>query len=467
MVVRTLLIAIGAGVISSMSFAPVGLWFLAPISYALLFSILRKRNLPILSSFIFGFTSGLLVLSWSKTFVGVLPWIALSLLQALMMVPLGLTARFTKSIPAFICVLLFSEEIQARFPFGGFSWRRIAFSQIDSPYAPLTSLIGVIGLSLLTLAISSFFLSRSKLTFLILFVSVLYATFVTQESKAGPIFSVTAIQGGVPERGLEFNARAFEVLNNHIKATLQRTSRNEDVILWPENAIDIDPIRNGIARGKVSALQRQTEIPLIAGAIIEPKRLFNTTILFDEAGSAQSIYRKRYLTPFGEYIPLRTIAEFLSPHAMKVLDFSAGNQLVIHRVNNVPISSIICYEILNDGLVQEAAKSSEFLVVHTNSATFSGSAEGEQQQAITRLRAIETGREIVSISTTGPSSVINSRGVVLKELKDGEVGALSSDIRLDNSLTMPVRFGGWLTVGVLLLTLAWAVLSLRKREDWV
>jgi apolipoprotein N-acyltransferase len=61
-------------------------------------------------------------------------------------------------------------------------------------------------------------------------------------------------------------------------------------------------------------------------------------------------YFKRYLTPFGEYIPLRAISEFLSPYAERVNDFEAGQILKVHSVAGTKISSIICFEIITTEL---------------------------------------------------------------------------------------------------------------------
>ena len=454
-----------AGFIYSLSFKPLGLWFLAPIAYASLISLLRKYPQTILITTLFGFISGLIVLSWSKTYVGVIPWIALAILQGLFLLPLGIVARFTRKVPFYIAIILLSEELQARFPFGGFSWRRIAFSQVDSPFAKLLPYIGMTGLSFITLTIAYVILTR-RFSLIALFIALLISTpFITMPIESHEKIKVTAIQGGVPERGLDFNSRAYEVLERHIETTVENFSGDEDVILWPENAIDIDPIRDSVAKKKIADLQLLTGIPLIAGAIIEPDLLYNSTILFDAKGDISSIYQKRYLTPFGEFIPLRKLSELISPYAEQVTDFSTGSSLVIHEVDGRRIASVICYEILNDGLVREAASHSELLVVHTNSATFSGSSEGEQQMAITRLRAMESGRDIVTISTTGPSAFIDRRGVVNQRLSDGEVGALTGDVSLNNSQSLSIRLGGWLTLAVLLLSLIWAVQSLRKREE--
>ncbi len=150
-----------------------------------------------------------------------------------------------------------------------------------------------------------------------------------------------------------------------------------------------------------------------------------------------------------------------SPHVDRVDDFSAGSELVVHELLKGNVGSVICYEILNDGLVREMSINSDFLVVHTNSATFSGSSEGEQQLAITRLRALESGKAIVSISTTGPSAIIDARGVVQSKLEDGEVGSLSADISLKSGKSFAHKLGGYGPLIALLFTFIWALLSLR------
>jgi apolipoprotein N-acyltransferase len=451
-----------AEVLYALSFKPIGIWIAAPIAIALQLHALRKYRWPELQAFLFAFISSLIILSWSKTFVGALPWVALAVLQGLLAIPIGLASRFSKSIPLLVFAILSMEEIRARFPFGGFSWTRVAFSQSDSPFAGIVALTGVIGLSLVTILISQLILNRSVKLLVALLVMVIAIPLIHAEDESTGKLAVRAIQGGVPMRGLEFNARAQAVLDNHISATLDSFNETDEVILWPENSIDIDPTMNSEVARKIRSLAEKISTPLIAGVVLDDEKIFNATILINGKGEIRSTYIKRYLTPFGEYIPLRGIAQLFSPHVKRVSDFSVGNQLVIHKIPKARIGSIICYELLNDGLVREASKNSDLLVVHTNSATFSGSSEGEQQMAITRLRAVESGRSVVSISTTGPSAFINRRGVVTEKLDDGQVGSLSGQVSLHDYNTVANKLGGFATLLVLLLSLFAAVYSLRK-----
>lgn len=456
-----ILLQVIPGAIYALSFKPVGLWFLAPIAIALQIYLLRRYLYPEMQSFIFALVSSLIILSWSKTFVGVLPWIALGILQGILAIPVGVVTRFTKSFGPIAFATLLMEEIRARFPFGGFSWTRIAFSQVDSPFSKIVALTGVVGLSLSVILIAYFILDRRVSNLVAPILILVTALYIPTSTSDNETIRVRAIQGGVPERGLEFNQRAQAVLDNHIKATLKDFQSSDELIIWPENAIDIDPAKNLVVAKKIVDLARATNKPLIAGAILDRENIYNSTIHFDSEGSIKSTYIKRYLTPFGEYIPLRSLAALASPHVDRVDDFSAGSELVVHKLPKGNVGSVICYEILNDGLVREMAINSDFLVVHTNSATFSGSSEGEQQLAITRLRALESGKTIVSISTTGPSAIIDARGVVQSKLEDGEVGSLSADIALMPTMNFAHKLGGFGPLIALLFTFIWALLSLR------
>lgn len=445
--------AVIAALILSTGFAPLGLWFAVPVAYAIHLKVLSHKRDYLRNSFIFGFTANAIILSWSKTFVGVTPWILLSVLQGLYLLPVGLLARYVREPFVLIFALLIMDEVKNYLPFGGFGWTRIAFSQVDSPLIPWVSLIGVIGVSLLTLMVALALVNPGKYLIASLLIALIASPFIIQDSVSSDSINIRAVQGGVPERGLSFNSRAQAVLDNHISVTRNDFRSSDEVIIWPENAIDVDPIRNLSARKKLESLQEETQIPLLAGAILNESVLSNAAVLFDQRGSAQSIYIKRYLTPFGEYIPLRSLASLISPHVERVADFTPGGDFVVHEVGNKKISTVICYEILSDRIFRESAKGSGIIAVLTNSATFAGSAEGDQQMAITRIRAIETGRNIVSVSTTGPSAFINYRGAVLERLEDGEVGSISMTMGLRNGKTLAGQYGGFITITVLLFAL--------------
>ena len=454
-----------ASFLFSASFSPINLWFLMPISVAIFIHLLYQSKFKISFSVLYGFLANALVLSWSKTFVGVAPWILLSILQSMYFIPVGMLAKLTRNPYALVSAILLSEYLKDIFPFGGFGWTRIGFSQSDSPLVGLVNVFGIAGLSAVTLLIAVSFVRPSARLLAFLLVSLSVAPFLISSETSSSELRVRAIQGGVPERGLSFNARAQAVLDNHTSVTLNEFEATDQLIIWPENAIDVDPLKNPSARKKIENLQLKTNIPLISGVILDNKKLFNSAVLFDSSGNFESVYKKRYLTPFGEYIPLRPIASKISTHTEQVTDFTPGTDFVSHRVNGTVISTVICYELLSDSILRQSADYTSLIAVLTNSATFSGSAEGLQQLNIARLRAIEADRYLVSVSTTGPSALIDNRGRVLQMLSDGQVGSIVANVGLRERVTFSVRYGSEIKISLLFLALGFIIKSMRKGRE--
>jgi apolipoprotein N-acyltransferase len=264
------------------------------------------------------------------------------------------------------------EEVRNRFPFGGFGWARVAYSQADAPYAAIASSGGAISLSAMTVLIAAFifFVLNKKINLVLLI--PLFALLIHNNITALSQTSVLMIQGNVPELGLEFNARAKEVFNKNVKETNRALARDKkvDFIVWPENAVDVDPYTNKDVYEKLEAFEK----PLIIGAIVgKGEKILNTSILWGD--ETQEIYVKQHLTPYGEYIPLRSIAKKISPLVSQVKDFSPGNEQKIFTIGQAKIAPVICFELVDDEILSEAAKKSNLLVVQTNSATFGKSAE--------------------------------------------------------------------------------------------
>ena len=433
-----------AGVLFSFSFEPLGFWFLAPIAYAIFLRICQNGDHLYRRAFLFGFTSSAITLWWAGKYVGLLPLFFLALLHGLFYLPIGLIGRYTKNILWFIPVLLIIEEIRALFPFGGFSWMRIAFSQADAPYASVISLGGALFLSAWVLAIS-YMMIRMRKRFVLPFALVILLPLLLNNSYSSQDrISFVGIQGNTPSVGLTFNDRAEAVFNLHVDQTKKLLPASSDVVIWPENAIDVDPFVNARVRSELESLTAWLEMPLIAGAVTRQSgQLENASIMYNKSGEVVSYYSKQYLTPFGEYIPLRSIARLVSPYVDGVVDFEIGDKVERHEVNTLSLSPVICYELLSDSLVRNASESSDALVVQTNSATFARTSESAQQLNITRLRALENAREIVSVSTIGISAHIDINGRVLSQTDENNAATLTGDLQSNSSITLAHRLGGF------------------------
>ena len=420
---------------------------------------LSLTNRKVLSTFIFASTLNLIVLHWSSTFVGSVPWIILAVGMSLFYLPLALVTRWGMTSYPLIFIML--EEVRNRFPFGGFGWVRIAYTQADAPFAKIAAIGGASALSALTILLGLILYQgvRRKFSFITLAPFLLLLIPINLTVSAAT--NVLMIQGNVPQLGLDFNSRAKAVFYNHLERTQVELAKESkvDFILWPENSVDVDPFTNEDVKQALNSIDK----PLIIGAVLgKGNKFLNTSILW--GGELPPIYIKQHLTPFGEYIPLRSLASLISPYTDRVTDFEPGQSQVLFTIKDAVIAPIICFELVDDQLLHEAARASNILAVQTNSATFGMSAESAQQLSITRVRAIEHGRNIVSVSTTGYSAVINHQGKVLQQTSMGTADTIRAEVELLRGQTPRDRAGDWALIGTLfgLLVVARRAYVLRR-----
>ena len=442
-----------SGLLLSAAFEPLALWWIAPIALAIEMFALTRSERKYLSVLTFALTFNLVLLHWTSIYVGSVPWIILAIGLSIFYLPLVAVKRL--GISSFPLIFIMLEEIRNSFPFQGFGWARIAYSQADAPYAKIAAHGGAVALSAITALIALFLFALTQKQLKILMLLPLLLIFQPMHVNTNQSINALLIQGNVPELGLDFNSRATEVFYNHVEETKKalQDNRKVDFILWPENSVDVDPFRNPEVFDTLNSYKQ----PLIVGAIVgKGEEVLNASILWTK--DTQDVYVKQHLTPFGEYIPLRSLARKISPLVNDVRDFSPGNESVVFKVGAAKIAPVICYELLDDQILQQAAKSSNLLTVQTNSATFGDSAESAQQLQITRIRAIEHSRNVLSVSTTGYSAIIDYNGKVLQKSNMGTAQHLYATVGLITSTSPRDRYGDW----ALVITLIWLLLVARR-----
>ena len=448
------LLSILSGALLSCAFEPVGKWWLAPLAMATHMYAISRTQQKKTSAFLFALTFNLVSLHWASTFVGSTPWIILAVGLSLFYLPLALIGRW--GIASYPLIFIILEEVRNHFPFGGFGWARLAYSQPDSPFSQIASRGGAIALSAITVSIGAFifFVCHAKIKPILLL--PFFLLLIPNNISTVGTTSALLIQGNVPELGLDFNSRAKEVFNNHVIETGKGLADNGqiDFIVWPENSVDVDPFTNA----DVFAQLETFEQPLIIGAIVRKDgKLLNTSILWGDTN--QEIYVKQHLTPFGEYIPLRSIASKISPLVNRVTDFTPGDKGKVFDIGAARVAPVICFELIDDRILHAAAKSSNLFVVQTNSATFGESPESAQQLSITRVRAIEHSRNVLSVSTTGYSAVIDYKGKVVQQTSMAAAEHLYASVDLIDQNSVRDRVGDWASVG----TFFWLLVARRVR----
>jgi apolipoprotein N-acyltransferase len=286
--------------------------------------------------------------------------------------------------------------------------------------------------------------------------AVLAAPLGPAPDSAGRQLRIAVIQGGLPNNGLKFEDRAEQVLDNHIRQTRRlaadiRAGRTPqpDLVLWPENASDVDPFADPAAYAKIDAAVKAVRAPVLVGAILQgpgADHRRNAGILWSPTTGPGARYVKRHPVPFAEYIPLRGIAEAVSSAAKTVTqDMVAGHGNGLLRGGPVPLGDVICFEVAYDDLVRSSVEAgAQLLVVQTNNATFGHTAETYQQLAMAQLRAVENGRTVIQAATTGKSAVIGPDGGIREEsgpLYHSEI--LAGRVPIRSATTLATRVGAW------------------------
>ena len=459
-------LAISSGLLLFAAFPPFTLWPAAFLGAGLLFFLLADEKLSrrFLLALLAGGAFFAPLLHWSSIYVGALPWLILALGEGLLFSLIAL-APIKKGIDGaivFASSFTLIELLRMKAPFGGFGWGRIGFTQVESLQV-FYPIIGVVGVSFIALSLSALVVVNPKLSFVLIPIFALSFFNVLQNTPSGKSLNIVAVQGSVPQLGLEFNQRALAVLNNHIDATPKQSSA--DLIIWPENASDVDPIANLKARQGIAELIEEIEKPLLIGAVEQRSNgPLNSSLLYGVDGELLSRYVKQDLAPFGEYIPLRSISEKISPLARQVRDFIPGDNWVKHKVNGIEFQSLICFEVLDDDHIQSGADNAEFFVAQTNNATFGDSYQAAQQLQITRARAAELSRQFAVVSTTGFSAHIDQNGNLLTVAEQFRPVALVMEIEAFKNRATTVR-GSYAWMGILILL--WLLCVFRQRSSGV
>lgn len=466
------LAAVAGGYLVYLSFPPRPLWFLAPVGMAVLVLVLRGRGAR--AGFGYGYLAGLgflvPLLPWVGEYVGAIPWLALAAAEAVAVGLFGAAAAVLSRLPGaplwVAAAWVATEGLRARVPFDGFPWGRLAFGQSDGLLLPLAGVAGAPGL---TLAVA---LTGTGTAWLVVHVrsgrrlaalgaagavlapvllALVLAPGVRVTDTGDSTRTVALIQGNVPRLGLDFNAQRAAVLNNHVARTEQLAAdvaagraAQPDLVLWPENASDIDPLRNADAAQAINRAARAIGVPIVLGTVLgnDDGTSRNTVIVWDPVTGPGQQHDKRILQPFGEYIPYRDFFALLSPYADRAGNFVPGDGNGVLTAAGVPLAVATCYEVLFDQLIRESVlDGAQLIAVPTNNATFGDTEMTYQQLAMSQVRAVEHGRAVLVAATSGVSAVITPDGTVTRETEIFAADALVAQVPLRTATTMATRLG--------------------------
>jgi len=210
-------------------------------------------------------------------------------------------------------------------------------------------------------------------------------------------------------------------------------------------------------------------LPTVVGAVVagpDAAHAQNMGIVWDPMTGPGEEYVKRHLVPFGEYIPFRDVlTKYISRLEQIPRDFAPGTTDGVLQLGPTLIGDVTCFEVAYDELIRDVmADGGRLLVVQTNNATYAGTGQLEQQFAISRYRAMETGRSVVVAATNGISGIVEPDGSVIAATRQRTQAVLAEEVQLADGLTPGMRFGGWLKGILSVIALALTVYACLGRR---
>ncbi|KQW52934.1 apolipoprotein acyltransferase [Nocardioides sp. Root1257] len=470
-VLLRILVAVASGVGLSLAFEPVAVPIVIP--FAVAGFVLTTRGLRIRSALLVGWAFGVgfqfVLLFWMRA-VGYDAWVGLSLWQSLFYAVLGAASCLLQRHrlwPLWVAAAWVTTELwYSTWPFSGMPWGRLAFAVADTPLADALPWIGTVGASLV-LALSGTLLAWAvvehgstrlvavgalaalALAGLVLPLAVSWSPHPEGEA------TVAVVQGDVPGNGDDILYDFRQVTQNQVDVTTRLADDvaagkepKPDFVLWPENSTAVDPFRDQQTNAGILAASSAIGVPILVGAIVDagPQHVLNQGIVWDPVTGAGERYTKHHPVVFGEYIPFRKYLDNLQIGRLTMVgrDMVSGTRLDPLSIAGVEVADSICFDVAyDDAIYGQVDRGAQLLTVQTSNATFIHTDQIDQQFAITRLRAVETGRWLAVASTNGVSGVIAPDGSVVARAEPRTQAALVETVGLDTAITPAVRIGPW------------------------
>ncbi|RXE48774.1 apolipoprotein N-acyltransferase [Chromohalobacter israelensis] len=466
------LVALAAGALTTLTFAPFSLWWIGPIAVAMVFYGLHDLT-----------TGQAALRGWSYgvgLFGAGTSWIYVSIHDyGYTGVPLAvfLTALFVVTLALFYAVIfgvyrrltsprwamltfagawVLGEALRT-WAFTGFPWLLLGSAHVASPLAPWAPVGGVYLLSLFV-ALSGTLLvalcrkrywALAPLAAIWVIPMLLPAQWTTPQGEPK---RVALLQGNLPQL-TKWSAEGQRAAANTYSMLTRAQPEETDLIVWPETAL---PMFAAQARPVLERVQATLppDTALLTGIVQREANgdYYNSVI---GVGASEGSYRKEHLVPFGEYLPLegllRGIIAFFN---LPMSSFTAGDadQAPIEAAG-MQLGSAICYEIIYADLVANRARDANVLLTVSNDTWFGDSIGPLQHLQMAQLRALENGRYVLRATSNGVTAIIDAQGRITQRAPRFETTSVNGEVQPMQGLTPFTRSGSWPAWGLALLLL--------------
>jgi apolipoprotein N-acyltransferase len=488
---KQLLLIVASAILTSLSFHPIGLHFLAWFGLVpLLFAIENiKPSFAFKSGIIFGFLFSLFSLFW-LVFLQIEINIKILLLFGLILMFLYFGLYYgTGLLIANKIGLWFLPFILAGLEFIrgigelGFPWLSFGYSQARYPLViQQAAIYGIYGLSFWIVLINIIVYKLIKLRkaeyyvmFIIMFgLPLLYGVLRVKE-PGGEFISVGVVQPNI-DPNLKFTKAMREQTFNRLiylsekggKITHEKTDKPFDIIIWPETAIPLFLQFSGKYQECVYELSDRINTPIFTGTPIydfENREIYNGAVLIEPKKGITQMYKKIHLVPFGEHIPFDNYIPLFKKIDVGGGDYASGKEYKIFKSKGLKFSCLICFESIFPELSRAFVKDGADLLINITNDGWFGKISGPQQHSdMAILRTVENGVPLARSANTGISMIVDKYGRILVETGLFKEDFISSRVSIKHERTIYQIIGHIFPIISLLFVTVVLVCRIRIRK---
>lgn len=340
----------------------------------------------------------------------------------------------------------------------GFPWLNPAYAVVDWPLSGLAPLIGsfgvLLGLSWIAGLIAAIWTLKGKWIYIascgITIFSILLLALGGKEAlwsaPSGEI-QVRLIQPNLEPRLLQQSmSERFDEMYFYLDSTSVENAQL-DAVIFPESAYPLawQQFPQSQQKRLLDWVKKENKSLLFNAFWFDQGQYSNAAIALDPQGEL-SLYRKRHLVPFGEFVPWG-FRWFIDSMRIPMTDLSRGTQeeLTMSFAGHTAAVNL-CYENLFGNEWREAweHQSPEWLINLSNLKWFGPVKAASQHLQISQMRALETARPLLSVTNSGMTALINEQGKVVKKLDADVDGVMDVTVTtMKGEATPYVRFGDW------------------------
>lgn len=459
------------------SFPPLGLAplaFVAPVPFLLGIRRVERSLWAMMLGFVWGAAFFGLLLNWLMV-LGFVAWFPLSILMG------SFTAAYAFLIWTFrlwptwrwwlIAVGGWSvlEFVRGRFPFGGFPWGDIGYPAAGLPGAAgSVQWIGPAGWTVLVVALAAGITlvieSRKEWRFVVDPASAILLLVIggalLAPSPDGQVWRTAIVQGGSPCPQTHCQNESQRIFESHLALTASIPEGSVEFVVWPENSTGtpFEPEGNDEVRSAIIEQARRLNAHILVSGtrVVDDEHFINFNVLYSPQGVKVGEYLKRHPVPFGEFVPLRGLFDFVPQLDQVPRDMVRGEAPVVFPTEQGTVGSLISFEGSFARSVRSTANAgAQILVVTTNTSSYGKSPATDQAIGMVKVNAAAAGLDTAYASITGKSTFISGGGEAGRTTEQLEEVVLYGSLRFTTAgRTLWVRFGDWLPILAMLALIA-------------